>query len=370
MKLKKSYTAILRNIKTSINKIDKYVPGEAEDKLKKSIKLSSNESPFLISKKIKEKIYSKLSDSNIYPDGDCKILKNAISIRYNIDKNQLICGNGSDDILAMIGLAFAKENFEIICHKFGFLYYPIIGYAVGAKVKFTNSNSLDIDPEDILKKITKKTRIIFIANPNNPTGSIIRKNDLVNMLKRIRKDIIVVLDGAYAEYVEEKDYSDGLKLVKKFPNVIVTRTFSKIYAMAGFRIGWAYSSRVIIETLEKIRGPFNVNLLAQVAGSLIINDTMFLKKSIEHNKKWKTWLVKEINSIGLKAIPGFANFVLIKTTENYSASKIVNILKSKGIFVRGLSSYGLKNYFRISIGKKEDLITLVNHLKIIAKKKK
>ena len=370
MKLKKNYNVILQNIKTSISNIDKYTPGESEKESKKSIKLSSNESPFLISKKIKEKIYSKLKDSNIYPDGDCKILKNAISIKYNINKNQLICGNGSDDILSMIGLAFAKEDFEIICHKYGFLYYPIIGHAVGAKVKFTNSNNLDINPEDILKKITKKTRIIFIANPNNPTGSIILKNKLVNMLKRIRKDIIVVLDGAYAEYVEEKNYSDGLELVDKFPNIIVTRTFSKIYARAGFRVGWAYSSKIIIETLEKIRGPFNVNLLAQVAASLIINDENFLKKSIEYNKKWKKWLIKEINDIGLKAIPGFANFILIKTSEHYSALKIVNILKSKGIYVRGLSSYGLKDYFRISIGKKGDLKKLVNHLKIIIKEKK
>ena len=367
MKNKEVNTA-LNKIKLSINKIAKYEPGESENDSINGIKLSSNESPFLIPQKIKKKIQSNINKLNLYPDGDCLILKKAISDKYKINFNQIICGNGSDDILALIGLAFSREGCEIICNKFGFLYYPIIAHSVGAKVVFSNKNSLEIDENDIVKKVSKKTNIIFLANPNNPTGLILEKEKLIRMLEKIPPNIIVVIDGAYAEYVEEESFSDGLALVKRFPNIIVTRTFSKIYALAGLRLGWAYSSKEIISTLEKIRGPFNVNTIAQIAGSTMLKDENFLRKSIKHNGKWKSWLSNEIKLLGFETQYSFANFILVKcNSKNFTAESLVSDLKKKKIFIRHMRNYGLKDYFRISVGKSDELKKLVKSLKTILK---
>ena len=364
----KEISPILKKIKVSINKIAKYEPGESENESRGGIKLSSNESPFLIPQKIKKKIQLKINQLNLYPDGDSLILKKAISKKYKINFDQIICGNGSDDILSLIGLAFSGGNSEIICNKYGFLYYPIIGHAVGAKVVFSNQNSLIIDEYDIVNRVTEKTNIVFLANPNNPTGFIVEKKRLVRMLKKIPPHVIVVIDGAYAEYVKEKGFSDGLELVKSFPNVVVTRTFSKIYAMAGLRLGWAYSSKEVISTLEKIRGPFNVNTIAQIAGAAVLKDENFLRKSIKHNEKWKSWLTNEINLLGFETQQSFANFILVKCNlKNFTAESLVSCLKKRKIFIRHMQSYGLKNYFRISIGKSSELRKLILSLKEIVK---
>ena len=364
----KEVNIVLDKIKLSINKIAKYEPGESENEAIDGIKLSSNESPFLIPQTIKKKMQLNLNKLNLYPDGDCLILKKAISDRYKINFNQIICGNGSDDILSLIGLAFSRESCEIICNKYGFLYYPIIAHAVGAKVIFSNKNSLIVDENDIVKKVSKKTNIVFLANPNNPTGLIVEKKRLVRMLEKIPSHVIVVIDGAYAEYVEEKGFSDGLELVKSFPNIVVTRTFSKIYAMAGLRLGWAYSSKEVISTLEKIRGPFNVNTIAQIAGAAMLKDKNFLRKSIKHNEKWKSWLTNEINLLGFETQHSFANFILVKCNlKNFTAESLVSCLKKRKIFIRHMQSYGLKNYFRISIGKSSELKKLILSLKEIVK---
>ena len=367
MLTEKSKKLYLKNIKSSISNIAKYIPGESDNK--KNIKLSSNESPFLIPKKIRDIASKNVQTSNQYPDGDSLILKKSISKKFRISPDQIICGNGSDDILSLIGLAFTQENCEVICSQYSFLYYPIIAHSVGARVVFAKTKKLNISPKNIIEKINQNTKVIFIANPNNPTGLVLFKNELIEMLKKIPKDIIVVIDGAYAEFVLDKNFSDGLDLVKTFPNIIVTRTFSKVFAMAGFRIGWGYSSREIIETLEKIRGPFNVNTFAQVSASLILKDKRFLKKSISHNFKWRAWLIEQINGLGLKAFESFTNFILIKNKlQKISAKKIVLELKKKGVYVRDLDNYDLKNYFRISIGKENELRKLIKELKFIIKK--
>tara|TARA_B100000989_G_C19485428_1_gene447199 strand:+ start:92 stop:1201 length:1110 start_codon:yes stop_codon:yes gene_type:complete len=364
----KEIKPILNKIRLSINKIAKYEPGESENESKNGIKLSSNESPFLVPQKVKNKILLKINELNLYPDGDSLILKKAISDKYKISDNQIICGNGSDDILSLIGLAFSRENCEIICNKYGFLYYPIIAHAVGAKVVFSNKNSLIIDENDIINKVTKKTNIVFLANPNNPTGLIMEKKRLIRMLEKIPPYVIVVLDGAYAEYVEEKNFSDGTELIKKFPNVIVTRTFSKIYALAGLRLGWAFSSKKIISILEKIRGPFNVNAIAQIAGATMLKEENFLKKSIKYNQKWKSWLVNEIKLLGFETQHSFANFILVKCNfKNFTAESLVKSLKKRKIFIRHMQNYGLGNYFRISIGKSNELKKLISSLKEILK---
>ena len=360
----------LKSLKPTIREIDKYLPGESKSMSGKKIaKLSSNESPFELSAKIKEKIFDELSNANKYPDGDCEILKKALSKKFKLNPAQIICGNGSDDILSLICLAFGREDTEIICCKESFSFYPIIGRSCGAQINFANTNKLKVSFKNIKEKINERTRIIFIANPNNPTGTVIFKEDLITGLKEIPKRIIVVIDGAYAEYVEDTRFSDSLSLIKQFPNLIVTRTFSKIYGLAGLRIGWGYGSKKIIEILEKIRGPFNVNQVAQLAAEKLLNDSRFLKKSLLHNTIWKKKISSELTDLGFFVNDSFANFLLVKSNfKKLSSIFIVKELKKNNVFVRGLKNYGLKDFFRVSIGGENELKLFIKKLKDIIKK--
>ena len=346
-----------KNLKPSISKIDKYAAGKVIfSKNKKIIKLSSNESPFRIPERVFTKINKTLRNSNFYPDGDCKNLKNVLAKYFKIVSDQIICGNGSDDILAIICQAFARENSNVVCSEFGFTYYPIIARAAGAEVIFAKTKNLGVNPQNILKKINSKTRLVFFANPNNPTGTIIMREELIKFLESVPKDVIIVLDGAYSEYIRTKKYSDGLEFVNSFENLIVTRTFSKIFGLAGFRLGWAYSNKRIIQLLEKIRGPFNVNVVAQEIGAQILNEKKFLKNSIEHNEKWQKFLPKKIKSFGLEAFETFTNFVLVKVEKKrFNKSKIIQGLNKNNIFVRELFNYNLPDYFRVSIGTESEM---------------
>ena len=351
MKKKQSF---LENLKPTISEISKYIPGKS-DESKEIIKLSSNESPFILSKNIIAKIVKQLINANRYPDGDCKILKKSIAKRFKLNEKNIICGNGSDDILSLISIAFSRENCEIICSENGFLYYPIVAKASGAKVVFAKMENFEINLNNIRKKITKNTRIIFFANPNNPTGSILLKEQLLEFLEKVSDNIIVVIDGAYSEYINNRQFSDGTDLIRKFPNVIVTRTFSKIFALAGFRLGWGYASKNVIEIMEKIRGPFNVNLVAQISAAKILEDNKFFDKSVQHNNKWRNKMSDSLNKMGLIVYPSHANFLFIKTEfQKITAKKICKELKNFKIYIRDLDSYGLKNHFRVSIGKEKE----------------
>ena len=360
----------LKSLKPSISYIEKYIPGESNDfSGKKVAKLSSNESPFRISESVKKKIISQLLASNVYPDGNCNNLKIALSKKFNLNTSQIICGNGSDDILSLVCLAFARENTEVICCKESFSFYPIIGRSCGAKINFANTKNLKVSFENIQKKINHKTRIIFIANPNNPTGTIILKKELVEELKKIPPNIIIVIDGAYAEYVQNNEFTDSLPLVKYFPNLVVTRTFSKIYGLAGLRVGWGYSSKKVIEILEKIRGPFNVNFVAQLAAEKLLGDKSFIKRSLIHNEIWKKKITSELTKLGFTVCDSNANFVLVKSNmKKLSSTKIVKELVKKNIFVRGLKNYGLKDFFRVSIGSASELEFFIKNLKVLVKK--
>ena len=352
-------------VKPSIKGIAKYIPGESPDEnSSKFIKLSSNESPFQVPAKNFSSINKVLKNSHLYPDGDCLLLKQSIAERFKLKSNQIICGNGSDDILSIICQTFSREGSEVICSEYGFIYYPIIAKAAGCKVITAKTEQLTVSCENILKKINKKTKIIFIANPNNPTGSIIFKKELIKFLDKIPPKVIVVLDGAYSEFIRDKNYSDGVDLVNKYKNLIITRTFSKIFGLAGLRLGWGYSNKEIINLMERIRGPFNVNLIAQCIGSLILKDNEFLRKSIDHNEKWRLYLPKELNKLGFKVKTSYTNFILVEVDKKkYSKEKILNLLKKNKIIVRDMKSYNLQNFFRVSIGKDSHMKKFLKVLK-------
>ena len=359
-------------IKKNINSVVKYEAGISKlaDR-KKIIKLSSNEGAFGTSSKIKKKLKEFEGKFFRYPDPESNILKKAISKRYKLNRNNIICGNGSDEILTTIAKIFAGPGDEILYSEYGFLMYPIatqLSGAKGIKVKDINyRNSL----KNFSKAITKKTKIIFIANPNNPTGTYLTKNELNEFVLNLPKRILLVIDAAYAEYITKKDYSSGEDLVKRNNNVIMTRTFSKIYGLAGLRLGWAYSSKYIADIFNKIRLPFNINIAAMKAGTTALSDKSFYMKSVKHNTYYLNWFTKEIVKLGLVPIPSVANFILVKFPNKgkYSANKVNNFLLSKGIILRKVDSYGLKDFLRISIGRKNELKKLIKFLKIYFKKK-
>ena len=359
-------------IKKNINSVIKYEAGISKlaDR-KKVVKLSSNEGAFGTSNKIKKILKEFQGKIFRYPDPENNILKEGISKRYKLNKKNIICGNGSDEILTIIAKIFSGPGDEILYSEYGFLMYPIaaqLSGAKGVKVKDVNyRNSL----KNFSKAITKRTKIIFIANPNNHTGTYLTNKELNEFILKLPKRILLVIDAAYAEYITKKDYSSGKELVKRNNNVIMTRTFSKIYGLAGLRLGWAYCPKYIVDIFNKVRLPFNINIAAMKAGTTALSDKSFYAKSVKHNTHYLNWLAKEIIKLGLIPLPSVANFILVKfpSKGKFSADKVNKFLLSKGIILRKVDSYGLKDFLRISIGKKNELIKLMNFLKIYFKKK-
>ena len=293
-----------------------------------------------------------------YPDGNANDLRYELSKKFKININNVICGNGSDEILSLFAHCFSGPGDEVIYSEHGFLVYPIAIKAAGSTPISVAEKNYKADVNNIIKKASKKTKICYIANPNNPTGTYLSKKELVKLRESLPKQCLLVIDSAYAEYVDEPDYTDGLDLAKKYNNVACTRTFSKIYGLAALRVGWAYSSKEIIELMNRIRLPFNLNSIGQKAAIAAINDKNFINKAIKHNKKWKPFIEKKLNNIGLTIIPGVANFVLVKFKNTKQANNCYTYLEKKGIYVRKINEYGLPQFLRITVGLKNENITL------------
>ena len=290
----------------------KYAVGLSQfnDKVAK-VKLSANESALGPSPKaIKE--YLKLSKNfKRYPDSDGINLRKALAKKFKLDLNKIILGSGSDQILELICKAFLTKGDDVIVPKYSFLIYRLYSKMNGAKVLYSNEKNFTVSVENILKKVTKKTKIVFIANPNNPTGTYISKKKLLLLRKKLRSNILLVIDDAYFEYVKQKNYSSGLKIFSNFKNVIVTRTFSKIYGLAGLRVGWGYSSKEIINSLNLVKPPFNINSPALSAAEAAIKDNAWLKKEIKHVNKWNNKLYKEFQKLNIETNKSVTNFLLV-----------------------------------------------------------
>lgn len=339
-----------------ILQIQPYKAGESETKSQyKTIKLSSNETPLGASPKAIEAFESLASDLHRYPDSSAGKLRQAIGEVYKLNPDQIICGAGSDEIISMLCLAYAGEGDEILYSEHGFLMYPISAMAVGATPKTASEKNLTTDVDALLGAVTDKTKIVFIANPNNPTGSYINKSEIKRLRKNLRDDIILVLDGAYAEYVSDEDYTAGADIVDLGDNTVMTRTFSKIYGLAGLRIGWAYAPSNIIDILNRVRGPFNVSSVAIKAAIAAVKDVEFTEKAKKYNEKCKAKLVKQLSGIGLKTHPSVGNFFLIEFPDGAKNANAANdFLKSRGIISRNVASYGLANCLRLTVGLEEE----------------
>jgi histidinol-phosphate aminotransferase len=348
-----------------VQSLKPYMPGKPIDELERelgvsnTLKLASNENPLGPSALVKEALQAASLDVNLYPDGNGYILKQKLAKSLGVSISQITLGNGSNDVLDMIARAFLCEGREAIFSEYAFAVYPISTQAVGASAKIAKAlnhehddNPYGHDLDAMYALISDKTRVIFIANPNNPTGTWLNKAELDRFISRVPTDIIVVVDEAYFEYVQESEYPDTLQWLDKYPNLIVTRTFSKIYALAGLRIGYAVSSDQIADLLNRVRQPFNVNTAALVAATAALDDQQHLQKCVEINTKGIKFWRAACQYRGLDYIPTVGNFITVDMEQN--ATPIYAAMLREAVIVRSIANYGLNNHLRITISTAEE----------------
>src|SRR5215475_11595906 len=336
--------------------IDAYVPGKSSAPgVAKVFKLSSNETPLGPSPRAIAAYKAWADHLEDYPDGSASELREAIGRAFGLDPDRIVCGAGSDDLLHLLAHAYLVDGDEAIHTMHGFLIYPIVTLGAGAKPIVAPETSYTADVDAILAAVTDKTKIVFIANPNNPTGTCLSFDEVKRLQKGLPPHVLLVIDAAYAEYVRRNDYEAGIELVATSENVVMCRTFSKIYGLAALRLGWMYGPAHVVDAINRIRGPFNVNSAAMAAGVAAIGDTAHVETARLHNDKWLAWLTQEIGKLGLEVTPSIANFVLIhfpkakgKTAEDADA-----FLSKRGLILRRVKSYHLPNALRMTVGSEE-----------------
>jgi histidinol-phosphate aminotransferase len=337
-------------------KIQAYVPGKSSAPgVAKVFKLSSNETPLGASPKAIEAYAAVGRHLEDYPDGAATELREAIGKTLGLDPNRIVCGAGSDDILNLLARAYLKDGDEAIHTTHGFLVYPIATLGAGATPVVAEENEYTADVDAILAKVTARTRMVFLANPNNPTGTYIPFDEMKRLHAGLPKQVLLVIDAAYAEYVKRNDYESGIELVATSENVVMTRTFSKIYGLAGLRLGWLYGPEQVVDAINRIRGPFNVGAPSIAAGVAAIKDAAHVEKAREHNEKWLAWTAAEIGKLGLKVTPSVGNFILIHFPEQKgkTAADADALLTSRGAVLRAVKAYHLPNALRMTIGTEE-----------------
>ena len=346
--------------------IESYRPGKSTlGKIKNLIKLSANESALGVSSRVK-KLNLKNINIEKYPDSKCKALRNQIAKKFKCDFNKIICGSGSDEIIQMICQLFLNKNDEVILPKYSFLMYRIYAKIVGAKIIFSKEKNFKICIDDIIAKTSNKTKIVFLANPNNPTGTYLNFKELKNLRKKLNKKILLVIDDAYFEYMTQKDYVSGLKLFKNKTNVFILRTFSKVYGLASLRVGWGYGPKKIVDELYKIKPPFNVNKIAQLSAIESLKDYKFIKKSVQHNLNWSVKIKKFLENKNIKTNKIAANFFLLDFDScKKSAKYVAKKLENKGIILRSMENYKMKNKLRMTIGSTAQNIKFIKEIKNI-----
>src|SRR5947209_10059045 len=337
-------------------KIQAYVPGKSSAPgVAKVFKLSSNETPLGASPKAIAAYDAVGKHLHDYPDGAATALREAIGRTYGLDPARIVCGAGSDDLLNLLARAYLQDGDEAIHTTHGFLVYPIATLGAGATPVVAPEKEYAADVDAILARVTPRTKIVFLANPNNPTGTYIPFDEVKRLHAGLPKHVLFVIDAAYAEYVKRNDYESGIELVATSENVVMTRTFSKIYGLAALRLGWLYGPAHVVDAVNRIRGPFNVNAPSIAAGVAALADVAHVERSREHNEKWLAWLTDEIRKVGLKVTPSIGNFLLIHfpDTKGKTAKDADALLTSRGLVLRAVGAYQLPNALRMSVGTEE-----------------
>jgi histidinol-phosphate aminotransferase len=333
-----------------------YVPGKSDAPgVDKVYKLSSNESPLGPSAKAIAAYRMVAEHLEDYPDGASTALREAIGEAYGLDPDRIVCGAGSDDLINLIARAYLRDGDEAIHTTHGFLVYPIATLGTGATPVVAPETNYTANVDAILERVSAKTKVVFLANPNNPTGTYVSFDEVKRLHRGLSPGVLLVLDAAYAEYVQRNDYESGLELVATSDNVVMCRTFSKIYALAALRLGWMVGPAHVIDAINRIRGPFNVNAPAIAAGVAAIRDTAHVEYSRAHNARWLPWLTEEIAKLGLKVTPSVANFVLIHFPDKKgkTAADADAFLTKRGLVLRQVGAYKLPNALRMSVGTED-----------------
>jgi len=319
-------------------------------------KLSSNESPLGPSPKAVAAFAEAADKLASYPEGSSALLREAVADIYGLNPDRIVCGNGSDELLHLITQCYCRPGDEVLFSEHGFLVYPIAARAASAIPVTAPETGLTANVDALIAKLSPKTRIVFLANPNNPTGTYLPAEEVKRLHAALSPETILVLDAAYAEYVKRNDYEAGIELVANSENVVMTRTLSKVYGLAALRVGWAFCPEGIACVLNRTRGPFNVSIPAQLAGAAALRDTAFTEAAVAHNTEWLAYLAGELTRVGYRVTAGVGNFVLVHfepspSKRNASAADV--FLMQRGLIVRGVANYGLPDALRISVGTEE-----------------
>ncbi|WP_323013358.1 histidinol-phosphate transaminase [Devosia sp.] len=344
-----------------------YMPGKAGAPGSNAVKLSSNESPLGASPKAVEAFEAAAKRLDIYPEGSSRILRQALGEVHGIDPDTIVCGNGSDDLLHLLAQCYLGEGDEAVMSRYGFSVYPIITKAAGAAIVMVDEPDFVAEVDGLLAAVTPRTKVVWLANPNNPTGTYLPDAEIRRLHAGLRPDILLVIDNAYAEYVTAADFSVGLDLVRETQNVVMVRTFSKM-GLAAARIGWMVAPDPVTDAINRIRGPFNVNLPAQLAGAAATRDVEFTARLRAHNAKWRDWLTAELHSNSMRVVPSQANFIMVLFPDAAFAARAFDELFQRGLIVREIgASYGIPNGLRISIGSEEAMRGVAGILKALVK---
>lgn len=357
--------------RSGVLSIDPYVPGRSKGAAgKKLFKLSSNETPLGPSPKAIAAFSSVAGTLERYPDGSATDLREAIGEAWGLNPNRIVCGNGSDELLHLVTHSYLEAGDEAIYTEYGFLVYRIAILSAGGVPVIAPEKDYATDVDAILARVTPKTKIVFLANPNNPTGTYIPITEVRRLHAGLPPNVLLVLDAAYAEYVRRNDYESGVELVATNENVVMTRTFSKVYGLAALRIGWLYGPEAVIDVLNRTRGPFNLSSAAIAAGAAAVRDKAFVEEAVAHNERWLPWLKAEIEGLGLVVTPSVGNFLLVHfpTAKGRTAAEADDFLVSEGVVLRRVAAYGLPDALRLTVGDEEANRATVAALSAFVKK--
>jgi histidinol-phosphate aminotransferase len=342
---------------------DSTLPGQ-----RRAIRLASNESPLGPSPQA-VRAYRRLSDElHRYPDGGTEALRAAIAARHRLPVDQIVCGAGSDELIGLLVRAYAGPGDEVLHSAYGFLMYDLAARAAGATPVAAPERDYAADVDALLARVTPRTRMALLANPNNPTGSLLPAAEVRRLHGGLPADVLLVLDSAYAEYVDRSDYEDGADLVAAHDNVVMLRTFSKIYGLAALRIGWAYAPLAVADVLNRVRGPFNTSAPAQAAARAALDDQAHLAVAKAHNDRWLPWFRERVAAAGFTALPSAGNFVLVRFAADpaSNADAACAFLNARGVIPRKLGAYGLGDCLRITIGLEEEMAVVADALAAFA----
>jgi histidinol-phosphate aminotransferase len=350
-----------------ILEISPYVGGKAEVAGGiKAAKLSANETPLGASPKAVAAYRDMAGELHRYPEGGATELRRAIGRRMNVDPDRIVVGAGSDELIALLVRAYAGPGEEVLYSRHGFLMYKLAALAAGAVPVAAPETQLRADVDALLERVTSRTRMVFLANPNNPTGSYLPSDEVVRLHRGLPGDVVLVLDSAYAEYVGAPDYDSGLALSLSAPNVVMTRTFSKIHGLAALRVGWMTASAGIVDVINRVRGPFNVGSPAQAAAVAAIDDVEHQAAAKAHNDHWLAWLAQQIAALGITVHPSVGNFLLIGLPDipGHDAAAAAEFLERNGVIPRGMASYHLPLCLRLTVGTEEENRRVVELLRL------